>query len=434
MTDTPRSAWTDTANLPEFDSLHGDIKTDVLIIGGGIAGILTAYFLHRDNVKYVLVEKERICSGNTQNTTAKITSQHGLIYQDIIKSSKEKARGYLEANNAAVKKYRELCSNIDCDFEIKDNYVYSLDDRRKIEDEISALSLIGYKAELCEDLPLPVKTAGSVKFKDQAQFHPLKFLASVSGKLNIFENTFVREMIGNTAVTSKGRITADRVIVTTHFPFINKHGSYFLKLYQHRSYVIALENAQDVNGMYVDECDMGMSFRNYKNLLFLGGGDHRTGKQGGNWKELRSFAKTHYPQSTERHFWAAQDCMSLDSVPYIGQYSKNTTNLFVASGFNKWGMTGSMVSAMILSDTVLGKRNPYAEIFDPSRCILKPQLFVNGFESAVNLLTPSKKRCPHLGCALKWNSAEHSWDCPCHGSRFSQKGKVLDNPANGDLK
>ena len=429
-----RSLWKATASLPEFPELVGDVRTDVLIVGGGIAGILTAYLLHEKGVKYVLVEKGRICSGTTGNTTAKITFQHGLIYDKILKSDgTEAARKYLAANRAAFDKYAELCGKTDCDYEIKDNYVYSTDDRRKLEKEVEALEKIGYIADLCENVPLPVKTVGAVKFPDQAQFNPLKFLSSVAEGLNIYENTFVREMRGNTAVTDKGKIRADTVIAATHFPFINKHGSYFLKLYQHRSYVIALENAQDVNGMYVDECDTGLSFRNYEGLLLLGGGGHRTGKKGGNWAELRAFAAKKYPDSREKHFWATQDCMSLDGIPYIGRYSAKTHGFYVASGFNKWGMTGSMTAAMLLSDMILGKRNGFASVFDPSRSIVKPQLFINGAEAVCNLLTPSKKRCPHLGCALKWNEAERSWDCPCHGSRFTEHGRVLDNPANGDL-
>lgn len=429
-----RSLWKATVSLPEFPELVGDVRTDVLIVGGGIAGILTAYLLHEKGVKYVLVEKERICSGTTGNTTAKITFQHGLIYDKILKSDgTEAARKYLAANRAAFDKYAELCGKTDCDYEIKDNYVYSTDDRRKLEKEVEALEKIGYIADLCENVPLPVKTVGAVKFPDQAQFNPLKFLSSVAEGLNIYENTFVREMRGNTAVTDKGKIHADTVIAATHFPFINKHGSYFLKLYQHRSYVIALENAQDVNGMYVDECDTGLSFRNYEGLLLLGGGGHRTGKKGGNWAELRAFAAKKYPDSREKHFWATQDCMSLDGIPYIGRYSAKTHGFYVASGFNKWGMTGSMTAAMLLSDMILGKRNGFASVFDPSRSIVKPQLFINGAEAVCNLLTPSKKRCPHLGCALKWNEAERSWDCPCHGSRFTEHGRVLDNPANGDL-
>lgn len=428
------SVWRDISAVPSFSSLDKDIKTDVLIIGGGIAGILTAYYLHNKGVDYTLVEKGRVLDGVTKNTTAKITFQHGLIYDKLLNNEGvEIARKYLLANKSALEKYTEMCRSIYCDFEMKDNYVYSVSDREKLENEMKALQQIGYNAELCEKLPLPLETVGAVKFPEQAQFNPLKFLSAVSKPLNIYEKTFVREMQGNTAVTDKGKIYADKVIVTTHFPFINKHGSYFVKMYQHRSYVTALENAQTVDGMYVDDAQKGMSFRNYGSLLLLGGGDHRTGKKGGNWAELRDFARKQYPDARERYFWATQDCMSLDGIPYIGQYSKSTENLYVASGFNKWGMTSAMVAAEILSDMVTDKTNEYAEVFNPSRSILKPQLLVNGFETAVSMLTPTVKRCPHLGCALKWNRAEHSWDCPCHGSRFTEDGKLLDNPANGNL-
>lgn len=425
------SIWQLHSQKNSFPALKENIKTDVLIIGGGIAGILTAYFLHQKNIPYVLVEKNTICSGNTQNTTAKITSQHGLIYHKILQSEgSEKAVMYLKANEEAIRKYKELCKTIDCDFEEKDNYVYSTDNINILEDELSALRKIGYKAELQKNLPLPVKTAGAVCFKNQAQFNPLKFLREIAKDLNIYENTFITEMIGCTAKTENNTIEAKKVIVATHFPFINKHGLYPLKMYQDRSYVIALKNAQNVSGMYVDEKKTGLSFRNYGKYLLLGGGSHRTGKQGGNWTELREFKKKNYPDAEEVAFWAAQDCISLDEIPYIGNYSKKTPDLYVATGFNKWGMTSAMVSAIIITDMICDKKNDYAEVFNPSRSILKPQLFANSFESAINLLTPTTRRCPHLDCALKWNKAEHSWDCPCHGSRFTQDGKVLDNPAN----
>lgn len=428
------SIWYEDCPFESFKSLRENIKTDVLIIGGGIAGILTSYFLTKCGVECVLVEKDRICGKTTGNTTAKITFQHGLIY-DKLKSSggAEIAKGYLNANRSAFAEFEKLCESIDCDFEYKDNYVYSVDDRKKIEKEMSALQKIGYNAKLYNDVTLPIDIAGAVCFPHQAQFHPLKFLSHIADGLNIYENTFVREIIDNTAITDFGKIKAEKIIVATHFPFINKHGSYYLKLYQHRSYVVALENAQNVNGMYVDENRKGFSFRNYKNLLILGGGGHRTGHKGGNWNALYEFAKEKYPLSSIKYRWAAQDCMSLDNMPYIGHYSSRTEDLYTASGFNKWGMTGSMLSAMLLSDVVMGKKNKYEELFSPSRSIMKPQLLVNGFEAAKNLLTPFGKRCPHLGCALKWNSTEHSWDCACHGSRFSADGKVLENPANGDM-
>ena len=186
--------------------------------------------------------------------------------------------------------------------------------------------------------------------------------------------------------------------------------------------------------MYVDEADTGLSFRTHQNLLLLGGGGHRTGKPGGNYKELREFVAIHYPHAQEICHWATQDCMTLDGIPYIGQYSKNTPNLYVATGYNKWGMTSAMVAAHLLRDLIQGKHSEYARIFSPSRSILHPQLFLNGMEATMNLLTPSKKRCPHLGCALKWNKAEHTWDCPCHGSRFTKEGELIDNPATDDLK
>ena len=428
-----QSVWHNTS-LPRFPQLDGDVKTDVLIIGGGIAGILTAYFLHQSGVPYMLVEKDRICMENTVNTTAKITAQHGLIYSRLLKDGGlETAQKYLRANLVALEKYAQMSKTVACDFERKDNYVYA-DDRNKLEKEMHALEKIGYPAEFVETLPLPVKVAGAVKFSHQAQFDPIKFLSGIAGELRIYEDTFVREISGKTAVTNRGKIVAEKVVCATHFPFINKYGGYFLKLYQDRSYVIALSDAPDVDGMYVDDAGGGLSFRNYNGLLLLGGGGGRTGKNHGSWATLRSFAREHYPQAKEEYFWAAQDCMSLDAIAYIGQYSRRTPGFYVETGFNKWGMTSSMLSAMLISDAILGRENEFAEIFDPSRSILKPQLLRNGFEAAANLLTPSKKRCPHMGCALKWNKSEHTWDCPCHGSRFSADGSVLNNPANDDLK
>ena len=429
------SLWEQTWEKPNFPAQDGDLSTDVLIIGGGMAGILCAYRLHCAGVPYVLAEAETICGGITKNTTAKLTSQHGLIYDKLIsRFGIQRAKQYLAANQAALQAYRTLCRDMDCGFEEKAAYVYALDDRRKLQREVNALEKLGVPAEFTDELPLPFPVAGAVKFPNQAQFHPLKFVSGLAKGLRVYEHTRVRELIGTTAVTNHGRIRAKKVIVATHFPFLNKHGSYFLKLYQHRSYVIALQGAPDVDGMYVDASRTGLSFRNCQNLLLLGGGGHRTGKKGGGWRELRDFARRHYPQAEEQYRWAAQDCMSLDGVPYIGPYSASTPDLYVAAGFNKWGMTSSMVSAMLLSDLVQGKNSPYGEVFSPSRSILRPQLAVNGFEAVSSLLTPTVRRCPHLGCALKWNPVEHTWDCPCHGSRFTEDGKRLDGPATGDLK
>lgn len=429
------SIWSETSQISTFESLNEKIKTDVLIVGGGLAGILCLYMLKQRGISCVLVESRRICSGITKNTTAKITSQHGLIYDKLVSSvGKEKAMQYLNANNLALEEFKKICKDIDCDFEEKDSFVYTLDNPKKIEDELNALKELNFRADFVKDLSLPFATSGAIKFQNQAQFNPLKFVLEIVKGLNVYENTTVHEILDHTAITDNGRITAKKIIVATHFPFINKHGSYFLKMYQHRSYVIALNDAEDVHGMYVDEAQNGMSFRNYKGRLLIGGGDHKTGKSGGNWQELRGFAKKHYPNSKEEFYWATQDCMTLDSVPYIGNYSKNTNDLYIATGFNKWGMTSSMVSAMILSDLICGKQNENADVFNPSRSILKPQLLLNTAQALSGWLTLTEKRCPHLGCALKWNKTERSWDCPCHGSRFEKDGKLIDNPATGDLK
>ncbi len=429
------SFWSETTKLPSFEALNKNLKVDVLIIGGGITGILCAHFLHQAGVRYALVEADTICSGITKNTTAKITSQHGLIYHKILKTyGLERARLYFEANEAALKEYRALSRKIPCAFETKDNFVYSITEERKLQRELDALSRLNIPAAFSKELPLPFSIAGAVRFSRQAQFHPLKLLAELAKPLHIYEHTKVQELIGSIAVTDAQRIMAENIIVTTHFPLLNKHGSYFLKLYQHRSYVLALEHTPFIDGMYVDEADKGMSFRTYQNLLLLGGGGHRTGKHGGNWTELRQFQQTHYPGAKELFHWAAQDCMTLDDIPYIGQYSKRTPNLYTATGYHKWGMSSAMVAAQLLRDLILGKDTPHADLFSPSRTMLHPQLFLNAAESAVNLLTPTKPRCPHLGCALKWNKAEHSWDCPCHGSRFTEGGELIDNPATDDIR
>ena len=419
----------------KFDPLREDIKTDVLIIGGGLSGLLCAYLLKEAGVSCVLVEANEICSGITNGTTAKITIQHGLIYDKISgKYGEETARKYYESQKSAFEELCKLVSGRDCDFEISDSFVYSRIDRKVIEKETQTLNKIGCKAEFCEKTELPFDVLGAVKVPEQANFHPLKFVFSIAKDLPIYENTKILELKPGFATTANGKIFADKIIVATHFPFINKHGAYFIKMYQHRSYVLALKNASKMKGMYVDESMEGLSFRGYKDLLLVGGGSHRTGNDGGGWTELERISQRHYPEACEVGRWATQDCMTLDSMPYIGKYSKSTPDLYVATGFNKWGMTSSMLSAMILTDMLCGKENEYAELYSPSRSVFHPQLAANALESLKGMLTPTVPRCPHLGCALKYNKQEHSWDCPCHGSRFSDDGTLIDNPATDGKK
>ncbi len=427
--------WKYENSISTFPSLKGNRKTDVLVIGGGMAGLLCAFKLQKAGVDCVVAEAGRICGGITGNTTAKITVQHGLIYNRLIRQfGVDSAQGYYLAQKQALNEYKMLCANITCDYEEMPSIVYVCTDRRSLEQEAEAYERIGCHASLQETVPMPIHTVGGVRIERQAQFHPLKFLSVVTEGIKIYENTKVLEFIPGGVITNQGKIQADKIIVATHFPMINKHGMYFMKLYQDRSYVLALKNAQNVNGMYVDADTKGMSFRNYGDILLLGGGSHRTGKRGGSWKELEDFSDEYYPNAKFVAKWATQDCMTLDGIPYIGQYSKNTPNLYVATGFNKWGMTSSMVAANILFDLVQGRQNVFAPIFDPSRSMLHSQLAMNAFESVKGLLTPTAPRCPHLGCALKYNKAERSWDCSCHGSRFAENGELLNNPANADKK
>lgn len=428
------SLWQKTARLPRFEPLDTDLTADVLVIGGGMAGILCAHVLKRAGADCVLVEAGRLCGGVTGDTTAKVTAQHGLIYYRLLEQvGEEGARLYLQANQRAVEEYRQLCRNIECEFEEQDSVVYSRYDRETVEKEVRALTRLGAPVRLVDNTPLPFPVAGAVRLGGQGQFHPLKFAAGIVPGLRVFEQTKVLELKPGQAVTTGGTIRAGAIIVATHFPMLNKHGGYFLKLHQSRSYVLALRGAPAIQGMYADEEDAGLSLRRYGDLLLLGGGGHRTGKQGDGWRVLEGFARRHWPKAREEFRWATQDCMTLDGMSYIGRYSPRTKGLYVATGFNKWGMTSSMVAAQLLGELVQGREHPCEELFSPSRRMRRPQLAANVAQAVVGLLTPGP-RCPHMGCVLKYNRQEHSWDCPCHGSRFTREGELINNPATDDKK
>ncbi|MFY8264148.1 FAD-dependent oxidoreductase [Clostridium perfringens] len=475
-----KSVWSESCKFRKREALNKDIKTDVLVIGAGIAGILTAYMLKQNGREVIVIDASEIASGNTKNTTAKITSQHDLIYSKLIAEfGEEKARQYAKANELAIKKYKEIIEDkrIECDFEEKPAYVYSLNEVDVLKEEVEAAKNLGIDAEFVQEANLPFKINGAVKFNNQAQFNPLKFLKGISNELVIYENTRALEIKENLVVTSGGNITAKNIVVATHYPIMNAPGYYFMKMHQERSYVLALENISEIDGMYIDLNKEGYSFRTYNNLLLLGGISHRTGEneEGGSYDELRKVAKRLYPKAKEKYYWSAQDCMTIDGIPYIGRYSSETPNIYVATGFNKWGMTSSMVSAMIISDMILEKENDFSEIFSPRRFDLS--LSINNIandliETAKNFIAqkvyiPSSEiehiknghggiieyngdkvgvykdkegkeffvstKCTHLGCQLSWNADELTWDCPCHGSRFDYKGRLIGSPATKDL-
>ena len=431
-----KSIFAATCEMPRFGPLQEDTKADVLVIGGGIAGILTAVLLKQAGADVLLLEAERLCSGQTGNTTAKITVGHGFIYADILRRYGENAaRGFYEANVAALERYRDMAKGIDCNFENKDFYAYAKSGHRALGRELAALSAIGAHTRFEQDLHLPFETVGAICFPDQAQLHPLRFLAALCKGLRIHENTPVRALFEDGAETCDGkRIKAESVVVATHYPFLRFRGGFPLKLYQSRSYVLGLTGVQLPNAMYADGEGEGASIRAFEDCLLLGGAGHRTGVKGGGYEALAAFAGEYYPDSRVAYRFAAQDCMTLDRIPYIGHYTKHSDHLYVATGFGKWGMTSAMVAAMLLRDQILEKSNPYAEIFDPSRPMAKGALVRNAGAVLMHYIRPTAPRCPHLGCALRWNEQERSWDCPCHGSRFSETGKLIDDPAEKDLK
>ncbi|WP_294395729.1 FAD-dependent oxidoreductase [uncultured Clostridium sp.] len=475
-----KSIWSDNTSFKKRKTLDKDISTEILVIGAGMAGILTAYLLKEKGMKVVLIDAGKTAGGNTQNTTAKITSQHNLIYDTLISEfGEEKARQYAAANELAIKKYKEIIEEkgIDCDFEEKAAYVYSRNDIKKIKKEVEAAKKLGIDAQYVEESDLPFKITGAVKFNNQAQFNPLRFLKILSEELTIYEDTKALEIKENVVITERGNITADKIVVATHYPIINVPGFYFLKMHQERSYVVALENADHLDGMYIDVDESGYSFRTYKDLLLLGGIKQRTGENetGDSYISLKQAAKEIYPDSKAVYWWSAQDCMTIDGIPYIGRYSDSTPDIYVATGFNKWGMTSSMVSAMIICDMICGTENDFSEIFSPNRFDLSLSISNVGKDMAETtknfiaqkIYIPSSRidhiknshagiveydgkkvgvyknedgetfvvstKCSHLGCQLHWNADELTWDCPCHGSRFNYQGRMIDSPAVKNL-
>lgn len=430
-----KSLWMDDYDLSRLsDKLKGNIDTDVAIVGGGVAGLLCAHMLKERGIESVVVEAKWAGLGVTCNTTAKITAQHGLVYSKIEKSyGLNAAREYYAANQEAVEQYRLLAQDIPCDFEEKTAYVYSVAGRQQIDEEANVYRRMGVEAVIQEKPPIPVNAVCALGMEHQAQFHPIKFINAIARGVCIYEDTFVKEIQPGRVIAQDGVINARRIILATHFPMVNLQGLFFLKLYQHRSYVLALKGAQDPGGMYIDQQDGGLSFRSQREYLLLGGGGHKTGKRGGGWKELRSEAKAAYPNAQESHAWATQDCMTLDSIPYIGRHSRNNRELFTITGFNKWGITGSMAAAILISQLIDEGKGRYEKLFSPSRSMMHGQLLVNMGQAAVGLVSFGK-RCPHMGCALKWNKQERTWDCPCHGSRFDKKGNLIDNPAKKGIR
>lgn len=445
------SLWRKETKLcvPESGTVQASSENthrDVIVIGAGMAGILTAYYLKERGKDVLVLEADEIASGQTERTTAKITSQHGIKYSTLIKKvGEKKARLYAQANEAAIREYEQLIRRhgIECQFEKVPAILYSRKNAVPLKEEAEAAASLGIDVYFTGETELPFPVEGAVCFPNQAQFSPLEFIRYICQKLDIREHTKVIKIRGNKVITKAGVMTADNIVVATHYPMRNVPGFYFLRQHQERSYVLALSGCSRINGMYYGADEDGLSLRQAGDVLLLGGSSCRTGenKNGGAYDALTRAAEQYYPGYKEITRWSAQDCMTHDGIPFIGRYSVFTPGLYVITGFQKWGMTSSMIAAMIFRDKLCGMKNPYEEVFSPQRINLRASigsLFMDIGMSikglTKGLFCKKAPRCPHMGCELVWNPDEKSWDCPCHGSRFDKAGKLLDNPAKTSIK
>ena len=374
----------------------------------------------------------------------------------------ERARGYAEANEKAIHLYKEIITKegISCQFEELPSFLYTTKEEgvQKLKKEAEAVRTLGIHAEYVRGdqiRELPFGVMAALKFERQAQFHPLEFIKAIAKKLTIYEHTKVLKVDERFVVTEKGVVVADNVIFAAHYPFLITPGYYFLRQHQSRSYAVALKGEgvpERLYGMYYGIDRDGLSFRSADGQLILGGCSHRTGKPyhieskrkedkgKGAMCHLREQAKNYYPKAVESAYWAAQDCMPHDGIPFIGRFSILHENWYVATGFQKWGMTTAMVSAMIISDAILGRENPWKDVFSPQRCLVRAgykHFCIDAWESIAGLskglFVKKELRCSHMGCALSWNKEEESWDCSCHGSRYTKDKELLDDPAQMPL-
>lgn len=416
-----QTIWTED-KLKEYDPLRENIETEILVIGGGMCGILCAYNLSK-NHQVVLVEQNRIAGSRTSKTSAVITALQDIYYKDIIrKMGKASAKQYLDANLEAIEEYAKLSLEYDFDFERVSSFKYFKEDIKKMNLEKKAIDSLGYPCGIINN---------SICFPNQAQMNPLKLISHLIPHFTIYENTKIIKLEGQMAYTDSHSIRAQHIIVATGYPFLKLKGLYPIKLTQKKSFVAVIDNANsDLNYNAIGSKESDLYFRTYKDKIILGGNDQKTGKKGNGFIPLLTYIQAKYSTHSVSYQWVNQDCITLDGIPYIGKYFK-TQNIYVATGFNLWGMTGSMIAAQILTDMIENKFNPYASLFDPYRYSPFLEILKNTFTAGINLIKP-KKRCTHLGCALFYNKEEDCYECPCHGTKYTSSGEIIFNPAQKD--
>ena len=490
------SYWVATAPATSFPPYRGDdLKVDVAVLGGGITGLTTAMLLQQAGASVAVVEAGRVACGVTGYTTAKVTSLHGLTYAKLTSTFGEQgARIYGEANQAGLELIAGLVEElgIDCDFERLPAFTYTEDPQRvsAIEEEAEAARQAGLPASFSSEIGLPFPVQGAVRFDNQAQFHPRRFClglaeAIVAGGGQVFEQTRalnIRLGFPCTVKTGHGPLRAEHVVLATHLPFVDPAGL-FAKTSPSRSYALAVTLAEPAPpGMYLSADAATRSIRplvNGGSQAVLAGEEHKTGHgrdTRSHYQALEAWARERFPVRSVDHRWSAQDYLPADDIPYIGRLLPGYGRLHVATGFKKWGMTHSAVAAILLRDEIGGRSNPWSELFRATR--LHPlasakELAVHNLDVGLRFvgdrlltlrpppaqgLAPGEAglreldgekvaayrdehgrlhavsgRCTHLGCLVAWNTAERTWDCPCHGSRFTHDGKVIQGPAVDDL-
>ena len=458
------SYWNQTQEERKYPKLTQDIGADVAIIGGGLTGIQTAYLLANRGLKVAVLEKDKLCSGTTGGSTGKITSQHGILYKYLKDlNGKDFAKKYYEANEQAKENIIKIINKekIECDLERKNAYVFTEVEKevQKIKEEVEYTKKIDISSQFVSEIDLPIDIYGAIKFENQAQFDPVKYVYGLSKCIiknggEIYENSKVLETVEDDGkyivMTKEGSVKAKHLVIATRYPIIRFPGYYFMKMYQSTSYALLVDTHTDLelDGYYINSETPVLSFRTVKtdgkNLLLAVGYDYKTGTEiiGNAFEYLKARIKNMYPEAEVLKTWTAEDCISLDKIPYIGDFSDIMDNCYVATGFNKWGITSSNIGAKIIADKILGNRNEYEDIFESSRLgIIKNKDEVMNMikEAGEGIILERIKgkptpTCTHLGCKLSWNPIEEVWECACHGSKFSKRGFVIEGPAIKDLE